>query len=121
MLRGLLLAAPAVVAAWPWGALALLLVPVMMVLAALDWWSQGWLVTEHVVVARRGIRRRSTSILARDKLQSVHLHQGPLLRLHGLGRLAVRVAGSQVVLPDLAYEDALSLMDRLNFAKEKES
>lgn len=120
MLRGLLLAAPAVVAAWPWGTLALALVPVMMALAALDWWSQGWLVTERVVVARRGIRRRSTSVLARDKLQSVHLHQGPLLRLHGLGRLAVRVAGSQIVLPDLAYDDALSLMERLNLAKEED-
>jgi putative membrane protein len=79
----------------------------------LDWRYQGWLVTGDVVVARRGFWRRRTWILARDKLQSVHLVQGPLMRLHGLGRLAVRVAGSQVVLPDIGFSVAESLLDEL--------
>ena len=112
-LQALLLSVPVVIAAWPWGVLALGILPIFVALAALDWWSQGWLVTDRAIVSRRGFRRRVTSILARDKLQSVHLDQGPLLRLNGLGRLTVSVAGSHVVLPDMDYADALALMERL--------
>jgi len=52
-------------------------------------------------------------VLARDKLQSIHLVQGPLMRGYGLGRVVLRVAGSQVVLPDLAYLHAAGVLERL--------
>ena len=98
-------------AAWSWIGL---LLPLASVPAnVLDWRYQGWLVTGDVVVARRGFWRRRTWILARDKLQSVHLVQGPLMRFHGLGRLAVRVAGSQIVLPDIGFPVAEKLLDEL--------
>jgi hypothetical protein len=35
------------------------------------------------------------------------------MRFHGLGRLAVRVAGSQVVLPDIGWDQADALLDEL--------
>ncbi len=82
--------------------------------AALDWRLQGWLVTDRVVVARRGFWRRSTWLVPREKLQSVHLVQGPLMRLHGLGRLVLRVAGSQVVMPDLSFGASSGLLAQLS-------
>ncbi|HJN76265.1 MAG TPA: PH domain-containing protein [Myxococcota bacterium] len=97
----------------PWGAFALVL-PVLSIFAnVLDWRYQGWLVTPGVIVARRGFWRRRTWVLARDKIQSVHLVQGPFMRWHGLGRLAVRVAGSQVILPDVGWPVAEGLLDEL--------
>jgi len=97
----------------PWGSIALLL-PVLSVFAnVLDWRYQGWLVTPGVIVARRGFWRRRTWVLARNKIQSVHLVQGPFMRWHGLGRLAVSVAGSQVVLPDVGWPVAEGLLDEL--------
>ena len=97
----------------PWGTLALLLVPLSWFAQYLDHRAQGWRVTDHVVLSRRGFWRRRTSMLARDKVQSVHLVQGPLMRRHGLGRLLVRVAGTQVALPDIGYNEAAALMERL--------
>lgn len=97
----------------PWGYAALAL-PVLSVLANwLDYRYQGWIVTPQVIVARRGFWRRKTWILARDKIQSVHLVQGPVMRWHGLGRLAVMVAGSSVVLPDVGWPVAEGLLDEL--------
>ncbi len=63
------------------------------------------MVTPTAVVSRRGFFNRRTFILARDKLQSVHVVQGPFMRLHGLSRLVIRVAGSQVSLPDTGDDD----------------
>ena len=97
----------------PWGAFALVLPILSIVANTLDWRYQGWLVTPGVIVARRGFWRRRTWVLARDKIQSVHLLQGPFMRWHGLGRLAVSVAGSQVVLPDVGWPVAEGLLDEL--------
>lgn len=93
--------------------LGLGVLPMILLARVLDWRAQGWLVTPQVVVARRGFWRRRTWVLSREKLQSVHLAQGLLMRWHGLGRLAVRVAGSQVVLPDISWDLAASLLDEL--------
>ena len=93
--------------------LALGVLPVIWLTRVLDWRAQGWLVTPDVVLSRRGFWRRRTWVMSRDKLQSVHLAQGPLMRFHGLGRLAVRVAGSQVVLPDIGWDQADALLDEL--------
>ena len=96
-----------------WGSLGGAFMLITVALIALDWQYQGWLVTDRIVIARRGFLRRRTWLVPQEKLQSVHLIDGPLLRLHRLGRLVLRVAGSQVVLPDLDDETARALMDRL--------
>jgi membrane protein YdbS with pleckstrin-like domain len=73
----------------------------------------GWLVTPDVVLLRGGAIRRSTALLARKKLQSTHLIQGPLDRLHGLAHLTINVAGSSVRLPPLALADAEAIQEEL--------
>jgi len=96
-----------------WGSLGGAFLLTSIAVVALDWQYQGWLVTDRVVVARRGFLRRRTWLVPQEKLQSVHLIDGPLMRLHRLGRLVLRVAGSQVVLPDLDNETAKALMENL--------
>jgi putative membrane protein len=91
-----------------WVTLAVL--PISLVGAWLDWRKQGWLVTPTAIVSRRGFFNRRTFILSRDKLQSIHFVQGPLMRLHGLSCLVVRVAGSQISLPETGAEDTAWLM-----------
>lgn len=113
LVRSTLLVVPLSIFFWPMGLFSLLLYPLGLVSAWLDYRYQGWLITPDVVIARRGFWRRRTYVLARDKLQSVHLVQGPLMRGYGLGRVVLRVAGSQVVLPDLGFVDAASLLERL--------
>ncbi len=95
-----------------WVVLALL--PISLVSAWLDWRWQGWLITPTAVVSRRGFFNRRTFILARDKLQSVHQIQGPLMRAHGLSRVIVRVAGSQVSLPDTGNRETMEMMAELS-------
>ena len=92
----------------------LLVFPIAWASAWLDWKKQGWVVTPTAVVSRRGFFNRRTFILARDKLQSVHVVQGPFMRLHGLSRLVIRVAGSQVSLPDTGVEDTSWLYKELS-------
>ncbi len=113
LIRSTFLAVPLTALFWPLGLLALLLYPVGMLSAWLDFRYQGWLITPDVIIARRGFWRRRTYVLARNKLQSVHLVQGPFMRGYGLGRIVLRVAGSQVVLPDLAWADSAKLLERL--------
>ena len=86
------------------------LFPLALIGAWLDWAKQGWLVTPTSIVSRRGFFNRRTFILSRDKLQSVHIVQGPFMRLHGLSRLVIRVAGSQVSLPETGAADTEWLM-----------
>jgi putative membrane protein len=97
----------------PWGWLSLLAIPLTLPLSWMDWRAQGWLVTPTTIVTRRGVLTRQTWVLARDKLQSIHLAQSPVMRWHGLGVLVVRVAGSQVALPDVAFDQAQNLLREL--------
>jgi len=94
--------------------LTVALLPMALIGAWLDWAKQGWLVTPNSIVSRRGFFNRRTFILSRDKLQSVHVVQGPFMRLHGLSRVVVRVAGSQVSLPETGAEDTAWLEDALS-------
>ena len=98
---------------WPWGLLGLVLVPVSVVLARLDHRHQGFLVTSTLVISRRGWLSRRTWLLARAKIQSTSVIQGPILRRYDLGVLQVRVAGSRVQLPAMAWDDALALQSKL--------
>ncbi|MCB9663680.1 MAG: PH domain-containing protein [Alphaproteobacteria bacterium] len=113
-LRGALLAGLLTWWAWPWGALAWMLVPVGSLLGWLDWRTQGWTITDEVVVSRRGWLQRVTQVVARDKLQTVELVQGPFLRRLGLGEVVLRVAGTAVPMPLLAHDEAWALMGRLS-------
>ncbi|MFT4976822.1 MAG: putative membrane protein [Myxococcota bacterium] len=85
----------------PWSFGALVLLPLALPLAWLDWRNQGWLVTPQVVLARRGYLTRRTWVIARSKIQSVHMGQSPLMRWHGIAGVNISVAGSRVRLPDI--------------------
>ena len=98
---------------WPWGLLGLCILPVGILGAWLDFRFQGWRVEGEAVVSRRGFWKRRTWLMARDKVQSVHLEQGPLMRRYGLGRLHILVADGEVFLPDLAWDRANDLLERL--------
>ena len=112
-IQAFIIAVPAFIFLDVMGWVALALIPLSVVNAWFDWNWQGWLVTDNAIISRHGFLNRQTYVLARDKLQSVHLVQGPLMRLHGLGRVVVRVAGSQVALPDISKEDAARVMATL--------
>jgi putative membrane protein len=94
---------------WPWGLLATALVPVGLFSAWLDHRMQGWWIGPGHVVSRTGWWVRTTRIVARGKLQSLELVQGPIARRWDLARLHLRVAGSDVALPMLSFEQALDL------------
>ncbi len=93
-----------------WAAAGLLLA---FPLAFLDWRWQRWAVTERAIVARRGFLTRRTWVIDRGKLQSVHVHQTLMMRWHGLGRVHVRVAGTDVALPDIGIDAALDVLEQL--------
>lgn len=100
---------------WPWAALTWpVWVAIAVALRWLDWKHQGWEVTDEVVVSRRGWLNRHTQIVARDKIQSVEVEQGPLLRRYRLGQVVVRVAGSAVAMPLLDHDEAFALASRLS-------
>ncbi len=114
LIRSTLLAVALVAFMRPWGWGALLLIPLSIPVAWLDWRFQAWLVTERVVVARRGFFNRQTFLISREKVQSVHLSQTPFMRWHKLGRVVVRVAGSSVSLPDIHIDVARQVLDELS-------
>lgn len=94
--------------------LTLAIAPVVDVcLAWLDYRYQGWRVTESFVLSRSGYLNRKTHLLARHKIQSVTLRQGPILRRWDLASVVVRVAGSRVKLPLLSADQARELVDVL--------
>jgi putative membrane protein len=98
---------------FPWGFLVLALAPFTLPVSWLDWRTQGWLVTPAAVVCRRGFFLRRTWVVARDKLQSVHVAEGPLSRSLGLVHVIVRVAGTTVSLPEVAFADGLAIHEEL--------
>lgn len=108
-----LVAAPATWFWGAWGALAWGLVPVQLLSAWFDWRFQGWLVTDTLVVVRQGFWRRRTTVVQRARIQSVRARQGPLERGYGIGHVRIDVAGSQVVLPSVGWEEAQALIDQL--------
>ncbi|MBX2797263.1 MAG: PH domain-containing protein [Myxococcales bacterium] len=99
---------------YPWGLVGWILVPLAIASARLDHRTQGWLVSDGLLVSRRGWLNRRTWLLALSKLQSTAVTQGPILRRYGLGIVQVRVAGSVVSLPAMLLEDALQLQLQLS-------
>ena len=113
LIRAAFLATVISVLFYPWGMLALALIPAAIPVAWLDWKKQGWLITPQTVIARRGYFTRRTWIIARNKIQSAHLADTPLMRWHGLVAVIVRVAGSQVQLPDIGLAAGHDVLDDL--------
>jgi uncharacterized membrane protein YdbT with pleckstrin-like domain len=112
-LRALVLAGLLTAAVPRWGWIGFLLVPWAWISTWMDWRWQGWLVTPTAVVTRRGFMERSTWIISRDKIQNVEVHQGPLMRWHGLGLVRVSVAGFAVALPVIGFEEAMGVLEQL--------
>ncbi|NMO23344.1 PH domain-containing protein [Pyxidicoccus fallax] len=108
-----LVATPATFLLWPWGVLAWALLPLQLVGAWFDWRFQGWLITDTLVVVRQGFWRRRTTVLQRARIQAVNAVQGPLERGYGIGHVRVAVAGSDVVLPSVSWDEAGRLIDAL--------
>lgn len=94
----------------------LILIPISALGAYLDWSRQGWIITPNTIITRWGYFSRTTILLARNKIQSVHLEQSPIMRWHGLGRLVVSVANSRIELPDIGIKHAHSIMEKLSDA-----
>lgn len=115
--RTALITAAMVYFAGSWGLLTLLAVPLVAVGEWLEWRRERWLVTPISVVVRRGLIRQSTWVLDRAKIQSVVVVQSPTMRIHGLGRVVVRVAGNAVALPEIALELALDVFQELTGTK----
>ncbi len=110
LVRGVIFAAALVWWLGDWRAIAaMVVVPISMALAWLDWKNQGWIVTDELVVARRGWLRRTTTVVARNKLQSVDVEQGFVMRRYGLGQVVLRVAGAEIAMPLIAFPDAWQL------------
>ncbi|MEL6343932.1 MAG: PH domain-containing protein [Myxococcota bacterium] len=98
---------------WPYAFGALALVPLSLPISWLDWRHQGWLVTPQAILSRRGFLKRQTWVIARNKLQSVHMGQTPLMRWHGLAGVSVSVAGSEVRLPDVGLNTGHEILEEL--------
>lgn len=81
--------------------------------SALDWRGQGWAVDGTHVLSRQGFVRRFTTLVHREKIQSVRWVQGPVQRALGLGRVVLWVPGGRVVLPSLPAAEARALADAL--------
>ncbi len=111
--RAVLLAGAAGLLLAPWGWLALALIPLSILVAWLDWKKQGWLITPRMIISRRGYFTRKTWIIDRQKIQSVYLGDTPLMRWHGLVGVVVRVAGSQVRLPDVGLPTGMEILEDL--------
>jgi putative membrane protein len=103
---------------WPWGMLMWLAVPLSWFFAYLDYRVQGWLVTDQVIIARKGYWHRRSVIVSRDKLQSVDVSQGPFMRRFGLGQLSLKAAGTAVALPVTSWKQAQDLLYQLSASRK---
>lgn len=98
----------------------------LVVMGALAWHAERWPARayRHMryraepdgIEIRRGVYWRTVTRVPRSRVQHTDVSQGPLERRYGLGTLVLYTAGTdhaRVVLPGLAYENAMALRDRL--------
>ncbi|HEU4451956.1 MAG TPA: PH domain-containing protein [Longimicrobium sp.] len=115
-LPALVLAATAVLAEAYLPLLFLLpVLPLPWLLARREYAVRGYAVAGGYVVARAGLLGRVTWIVPEHKLQTLHLHQSPMQRRHGLASLVVDTAagGRQAAIADLGADHARELLDAL--------
>jgi putative membrane protein len=96
---------------WAWGG-ALLLVPILTA-EWLDHRVQGWAVSSRALIVRRGFVDRRFIVVARRRVQSAHLVQGPIMRRLNLARLIVRVAGTGIAFLLMTMARAEELLTEL--------
>jgi putative membrane protein len=99
---------------FPTGLLSLVLIPWVFFWSRLQWMRYGWALTEGHLVVQRGVLQRETRVMAREKVQALHVFQGPLMCWYGLARLHVFVADAQVALPPLDEADSQALFEALS-------
>ena len=108
---------------WLWWIVALMWAPFTIAIALLSYrWPPleyrhtRYRVDEQLIEIERGVVFRESIAIPRSRVQHLDVAQGPMMRRHGLGELAIYTAGteySRVTLAGLAYEVAQSLRDRL--------
>jgi hypothetical protein len=106
------------------GALVVLQAVLAHVWPAKSWRHASYRVTERGIEIRRGVWWREEIAVPRSRVQHTDVTQGPLERAFGLGVLVLYTAGtdhSRVVLPGLAYGDALAIRDRLAAVDEDDA
>lgn len=81
------------VAVRPWGALALVLVPLAAALGVAAYWGLGHDLTERFLVARSGSFNRQTVVVPVERTQSGSVRANPWQRRAGLATLLVDLAG----------------------------
>jgi putative membrane protein len=86
-------AAAVAVLFWPWGALALLLIPLSIFFGTLHWTALGYAWSDGTVWARRGGLFRETVIVPAAKAQSLRSSASALQRRGGVASLRIEVAG----------------------------
>jgi putative membrane protein len=86
-------AAAVTIAAWPWGAISLFVLPLAVLGGELAYRGLGHAATPAYLVARNGALLRETVIVPVAKAQSARLRSSPFQRRVGLATLAVDVAG----------------------------
>jgi membrane protein YdbS with pleckstrin-like domain len=108
---------------WLWWTVAFLWGPFTVAIALLSYrWPpiefrySRYRIDEQLIEIERGVLFRESVAIPRSRVQHLDVSQGPMMRRHGLGQLAIYTAGteySQVTLAGLSYEIAQSLRDRL--------
>ena len=52
-------------------------------------------------------------MIDREKIQSAHVFQSPFMRIHGLAQVVIRVANSDVALPDVSLHKAQEVLSKI--------
>jgi putative membrane protein len=100
----------------PWGLIGALIVAV---LAAVRWATTTYQITPHHIQVRKGLVRRTTRTVPRDRIRTVDVTAHPLHRLLGLARVAAGTGRSDqhgdegITLDGLTAARAESLREQL--------
>jgi uncharacterized membrane protein YdbT with pleckstrin-like domain len=101
------------------GAWAFLSVLLFLSRARLEHRAQGYAVTPAVVMVKGGYWTKTVGVLDRGKIQSVFVVQPLFDRMLGLGRVVVRVAGTEMQLPAVELSVALGVLAQLRPAEQR--
>ncbi|MBA3676724.1 MAG: PH domain-containing protein [Sphingosinicella sp.] len=106
--------------AWPPGLALLLVLPLGVAAAALQWRHHRYCPTPDAIHVRQGWLTRRLWIVPYEKIQSISVDQGPLQRKLSLASIAIDTAGASLLrapnIINLPAADAESLAARLMVA-----
>lgn len=92
---------------------SLVLLPFSAFAARVHYRHLGYFLAPGYLVARSGFFNRVTWVIPEHKIQTLHLIQTPFQRRWHVASLVVDTAAGQVGIPDLGYEDARTILERL--------